>query len=98
VGIDALLVAIRTRVFPATQGYVHFHFSDYGKLTVIGVLIARCGWPIVTRVASAPRWVFVRSAILVTSVLWPPDHYILAKGQPPRALAGAHGDAPRNRP
>src|SRR5579862_670351 len=33
---DALVVAIGTRVFPSTRGYVHFAFADYAKLTVAG--------------------------------------------------------------
>jgi Family of unknown function (DUF6069) len=84
---DAILVAIGTSVFPATKGYVHFQFSDYGKLTVIGVLIASAAWPVTTRITSAPRWMFLRMAILVTLVLWLPDLYILYLGQPPRAVA-----------
>jgi hypothetical protein len=37
---DALLVVIGEAVFPSTKGYPHFQFSDYGKRTVIGVIIA----------------------------------------------------------
>ncbi len=85
--VDALLVVIGQAVFPSTKGYVHFQFHDYARLTVIGVIIACIGWPIVTRVSSEPRWVFLRSAILVTLVLWLPDVYILVKGQPARAVA-----------
>jgi len=85
--VDALLVAIGTRVFPSTVGYVHFRFSDYAKLTTVGVIIACVAWPLVTRISSNPRWVFVRMAILVTLVLWLPDLYILAKGQPAKAVA-----------
>src|SRR5580658_4423957 len=84
---DALLVALGTRVFPSTKGYAHFHFSDYGKLTVIGVVIACIGWPVVTRITSTPRWLFVRLAVIVTLFLWLPDLYILAKGQPGKAVA-----------
>jgi len=84
---DALLVVIGQAVFPATKGYAHFQFSDYSKLTVIGVVIACLAWPVVTRISSAPRWVFLRMAIAVTLVLWLPDIYILVKGQPPRAVA-----------
>jgi hypothetical protein len=84
---DAILVAIGTRVFPATAGYVHFRFSDYAKLTTVGVIIACAAWPIVTRISSNPRWVFVRMAIVVTLVLLLPDLYILAKGQPAKAVA-----------
>jgi hypothetical protein len=85
--VDAALVAIGTAVFPSTQGYVHFQFHDYAKLTVIGVVVACLAWPVVTRISSAPRWLFFRLAILVTLVLWLPDLYILAKGQPVKAVA-----------
>jgi Family of unknown function (DUF6069) len=84
---DALLVVIGTALFPTTKGYVHFRFSDYAKLTIIGVLIACVAWPIVTRISSSPRWLFFRMAIAVTLVLWAPDLYILYRGQPPRAVA-----------
>ena len=84
---DACLVAIGTAVFPSTKGYVHFEFSDYGKLTIIGVLIACAAWPAVTRITNHPRWMFFRMAIAVTLVLWLPDLYILAKGQPGKAVA-----------
>jgi Family of unknown function (DUF6069) len=84
---DALLVAIGTAVFPSTKGYGHFQFSDYAKLTIIGVVIACLAWPIVTRISSAPRWLFFRLAIAVTLVLWLPDLYILYRGAPGRAVA-----------
>ncbi|MGH9047540.1 MAG: DUF6069 family protein [Acidimicrobiales bacterium] len=83
---DALLVTIGTAIFPSTKGYVHFQFHDYAKLTIIGVVIACVAWPIVTRITSRPRWMFFRMSILVTLALWLPDIYILAKGQPPRAV------------
>jgi hypothetical protein len=84
---DAILVMIGEAVFPSTKGYGHFQFSDYAKLTVIGVLIACAAWPVVTRISSAPRWLFLRMAILVTLVLWLPDLYILHGGAPLRAVA-----------
>ena len=83
---DAVLVAIATRIFPTTIGYVHFRFSDYAALTTVGVIIACVAWPVVTRISSAPRWVFLRMAVLVTAVLLLPDLYILAKGQPVKAV------------
>ena len=83
---DAALVAIGTWVFPATKDYVHFQFHDYARLTVVGVIVACAGWPVVTRVSSAPRWIFLRLAVLVTFVLLLPDVWILAKGQPPHAV------------
>jgi hypothetical protein len=84
---DALLVVIGQAVFPSTRGYGHFQFSDYAKLTVIGVIIACVAWPIVTRISSSPRWLFFRLAILVTLVLWLPDLFILYRGAPGRAVA-----------
>lgn len=84
---DAALVAIGTAVFPSTKGYGHFQFSDYGKLTVIGVLVACAAWPVVTRITAHPRWLFFRMAIAVTLVLWLPDVWLLLRGEPPEAVA-----------
>ncbi len=61
---DAALVAIGKAAFPSTKTYVHFQFHDYAKLTIIGVIIACVAWPIVTRISSAPRWLFFRMAIV----------------------------------
>jgi hypothetical protein len=83
---DAAIVAISQALMPGTKGYVHFRFSDYGKLTVIGVVFACAAWPIVTRVCAAPQWLFYRLAILVTLVLLVPDFYILYLGQPGNAV------------
>jgi hypothetical protein len=84
---DAALVAIGTRIFPSTRGYAHFEFHDYARLTIIGVLIACVAWPIVTRISSAPRWLFIRLAVLVTLVLLLPDIWILLHHQPLKAVA-----------
>jgi len=84
---DAILVVIGEAVFPNTKGFVHFQFSDYAKLTVVGVIIACVAWPIVTRISSAPRWLFLRLAILVTMVLWLPDLWILHMGESAKAVA-----------
>jgi len=84
---DAALVVVGTTVFPATKGYVHFQFADYAKLTVIGVIIAGAGWPVVARLSSAPRWVFFRLAIAVTLVLFLPDVYIWLRGASAQAVA-----------
>jgi hypothetical protein len=84
---DAVLVVIAQAVLPGIRGYPHFQFGDYGKLTVIGVLIACAAWPVTTRITSRPRWMFLRMAVLVTLVLWLPDVYILVKGQPAKAVA-----------
>jgi hypothetical protein len=84
---DALLIVIGEAVFPATEGYVHFQFADYSKLTVIGVVIACIAWPVTTRISSDPRWLFLRMAVLVTLVLLLPDVYIWAQGQSAQAVA-----------
>lgn len=83
---DAALVAIGTHVFPSTKGYAHFQFSDYAKLTTIGVVVACVGWPIVTRVSSSARWLFLRLAVIVTLVLLVPDLYIWHAGSPAKAV------------
>jgi hypothetical protein len=83
---DYLLVKIGTNVFPSTAGYTHFQFSDYSKLTIIGVLIACVAWPIATRLTSTPRAFFFRAAILVTLVLLLPDLYIWHGGSPFKAV------------
>jgi hypothetical protein len=85
--VDALLVVVGEALFPSTKGYPHFRFSDYAKLTVPGVVIACAAWPVVVRLSSAPRWLFVRMAVLVTLVLWLPDVWILYQGQPAKAVA-----------
>ena len=78
---DAILVVIGTAIFPSTRDFAHFQFPDYAKLTVAGVIIACVAWPVVTRISSAPRWLFFRLAILVTLVLLLPDLYILHMGE-----------------
>jgi hypothetical protein len=84
---DAALVFVAVRLLPSTKGYVHFAFSDYAKLTVIGVLIACAAWPVVARLSSDPRWLYFRLAIAVTLVLLVPDVYIWHQGQPVQAVA-----------
>ncbi len=84
--VDALLAKAGQAIFPSTHGYVHFRFSDYAKLTVIGVVIACLAWPVVVRLSSDPRWVYAWLAVLVTVVLLLPDLYIWLSGQPGRAV------------
>jgi hypothetical protein len=84
---DAIIVAIGKAVFPSTKNYVHFQFGDYATLTIIGVLIAALGWPVITRISSQPRWIYSRLAVIVTAVLLLPDIWILHQGQPGKAVA-----------
>jgi hypothetical protein len=83
---DAALVKAGTSVFPSTAGYPHFQFNDYAKLTVIGVVVGCAGWPITTRITSAPRWLFSRLAVLISLLLFLPDVWLLLRHQPPRAV------------
>ena len=83
---DAVLVKIGVSIFPATKGYSHFRFSDYSKLTIIGVIIACVGWPIVARISSQPKWLFLRAAVAVTLVLFAPDAVIWYLGQSASAV------------
>jgi hypothetical protein len=84
---DALIVKAGTKVFPSTVGYTHFRFGDYATLTVIGIIIAAVGWPILARVTAVPRRIYFWLAIAVTAVLLLPDFYLLAKANPARAVA-----------
>ncbi len=83
---DALLVAAGVHLFPSTKGYVHFAFHDYAKLTVIGIVIAAAGWPVVTRVSSAPRRLYRLAAVAVTLVLFLPDVWLLLQGSSAKAV------------
>ncbi len=83
---DWLLAKLAVAVFPSTKGYQHFQFSDYSKLTIIGILGAAVGWPIVTRFCSTPRWLYLRLAVLVSVVLLLPDLWIWLQGQPGQAV------------
>ncbi len=79
---DWVLVKIGIAIFPGQKHYQHFQFADYSKLTVIGVLIACAGWPIVARISSQATWLFLRMAVVVTIVLLLPDAAIWYLGQP----------------
>ncbi len=84
---DAILVAIGTHAFPSTAGNEHFRFADYAKLTVIGVVIGAVGWPVITSISSAPRWLYGRLTILISLVLFLPDVWLLIHRQPLKAVA-----------
>jgi hypothetical protein len=84
---DGLVVAVGRRLFPGVRDYGHFRFSDYATLTVIGVIAAGMAWPVVCRISPAPRWLYLRLAVVVTVALWIPDVYLLIRHQPGRAVA-----------
>ena len=73
--------------FPGTAGYGHFRFNDYAKLTVIGVVIGAAGWPVLTHVSSAPRWLYGWLTVLISLALFLPDAWLLIRGQPLKEVA-----------
>lgn len=81
------LVVIATHLFPSTIGYGHFGFSDYSKLTIIGVFIACVGWPFVVAITSRARWLYLWLGILATVISLAPDLWILHLGQPVAGVA-----------
>ncbi|MBN9153261.1 MAG: hypothetical protein J0I70_08320 [Microbacterium sp.] len=83
----ALIAAITTTLAPATAGYEHFRFSDYARLTVIGVILAGIAWPLVTLLSSRARRLYLWLAIAVTVVSFAPDLWILRQGQPAAGVA-----------
>ena len=94
---DAVIVALGKKVFPGTEHFAHFQFSDYAKLTVVGVVVACVGWPVVTRVSSRPRWVFCWAAVAVTMVLLAARRVHLAHRRVSPRRARPHGHARRHR-
>lgn len=87
VGLNWLLARTAIVLFPSLAGFPHFQFSDYGRLTVLGALIACFGWPILTRLSSSPGWIYGWVAVLGTMVLWLPDLYIwMVLHEPGRAV------------
>jgi hypothetical protein len=72
---------------PALAGYGHFQFGDYSRLTIIGVIAACVGWPIVTWFTTSARRLYLWLAIAVTVVSLAPDAWILHLGQPAAGVA-----------
>jgi hypothetical protein len=73
---DAACVKVAETLYPSTIGFVHFRFFDYASLTIIGVIGACVGWYVLLQVSSEPKWVYLRSAVLLTLVLYVPDLWI----------------------
>ncbi len=84
---DVALVALGKFLFPIVAHNAHLRPASYAKLTIIGVVVASLGWPIVTRISSSPRWLFLRLAVVISLVLLAPDAYLLYVGQPRRVVA-----------
>ena len=81
------LARIAVALSPALAGYGHFQFGDYSKLTIIGVIVACVGWPVVAWFTTSARRLYLWLAIAVTVVSLAPDVWILHLGQPPAGVA-----------
>jgi hypothetical protein len=69
-------------LFPQLSTYEHFQFGDYSKLTVLGVVAACVGWPVVAWFSSNGRRLYLWLGVLATVVSLAPDVWILHQGQP----------------
>ena len=87
VAVNFALVHLATAFDPGLQHYSHFRFSDYGTLTVVGVICAGVAWYVATRNLTAPRPTFFRVAVVSMVVLWIPDVWLLIKHEPTRAVS-----------
>jgi hypothetical protein len=76
------LASAAALLIPGLAGYGHFAFSDYSKLTIVGVVIACIGWPVVCWFTTSARRLYFWLAIAVTVVSLLPDVWILHLGQP----------------
>jgi Family of unknown function (DUF6069) len=82
-----VLVKLASTVDLGIAGYQHFEFSDYSRLTIIGVLAACVGWPVVTLLTTSARRIYLWAAIIVVVVSLAPDAWILHLGQPAAGIA-----------
>jgi hypothetical protein len=81
------LAYIAVVLYPDLAGYGHFQFGDYSRLTIIGVIGACVGWPVVAWFTTRARRLYLWLAIVVTVVSLAPDAWILHTGQPPAGVA-----------
>jgi hypothetical protein len=86
VAANFALVRLATAFDPSLQHYSHFRLSDYGTLTVVGVICAGVAWYLATRNLAAPRHTFFRVAVVSMVVLWMPDVWLFIKHEPTRAV------------
>lgn len=81
------LAKLASAADPNLASYAHFQFSDYSRLTVIGVVGACVGWPIVTWLTASGRRLYLWAAIAAVVVSLAPDAWILYLGQPAGGVA-----------
>lgn len=85
---DGLVVVVTERLYPSLRDYAHFTPVVWMALTVVGIIGAATGWPVVAAVTRRPRWLFGWMAMAVTLVLWLPDLVLLG---PMASSAAEHG-------
>jgi hypothetical protein len=81
------LARLATSLDPSLLGYGHFAFSDYSRLTVVGVVAACIGWPAVCLLSTNARRLYLWLGIAATIVSLAPDAWILHLGQPGAGVA-----------
>ena len=87
-GTSQLLERLRVDLDPPHRQPSGLRLLLATVVSVVGSLVADALLVVLgTRISSAPRWLFVRLAILVTLVLLLPDVYILVQGQSGEAIA-----------
>lgn len=80
--VDALIAHVAVLLSPALQGYPHFRFFDYARLTILGVLGAAAGWWMLAVVSPVASRLYAIAAVVLTIVLFAPDIWILLGGAP----------------
>jgi hypothetical protein len=82
-----VLAQLATALDRSLLGYGHFEFSDYSRLTVVGVLAACVGWPVVCCFSTRARRLYLWLGTTATVVSLAPDAWILHLGQPAAGVA-----------
>ena len=86
VGAQLALVHLAISFDPTLTYYAHFRLSDYGTLSVLGVLCAGAAWYLVAHNVTEPRTMFFRVAVVSMLILWIPDVWLYVKHEPTRAV------------
>ncbi len=84
--VNFALVHLAISFDPTLTYYAHFRLSDYGTLSVLGVLCAGAAWYLVAHNVTEPRTMFFRVAVVSMLILWIPDVWLYVKHEPTRAV------------
>ncbi len=86
VALTTVIAKFGVRIFPAVRHYSHLRLFDYAGLTIMGVSAACAAWLAVSQLTTSPRRLFLRLAVVVTTVLLVPDLALLLLKVAPRAV------------